>query len=42
MSGHVLLYIKRVEEKLQNARLAEHLSFFRNKLNEFNNTGARM
>ena len=35
-------FIKRVEEKRQNARLAEHFIAFRNEFNKFNNTGARM
>ena len=35
-------FIKQVEEKRQNAQLAEHLFLFCNKLNKFNNTGAQI
>ena len=43
MSAHVLLNLLNELEKIdKNARLAEHLTLFRNEFNKFNKTGARM
>ena len=45
MSAHVLLILLsklRKRDKKSNARLISILSLFRNKLNKFNNTSARV
>ena len=46
MSAHVLLILlsklRKRDKKKSNARLMSILSLFRNKLNKFNNTSARV
>ena len=42
MSDHVFEFIKQVEEKRSNVRLAEQFISFSRQVNKFNNTRARM